>query len=210
MSIEIKRSIKPVDYYYAINLLEKRLEKVINNRAKELIWFLEHNKIYTAGTSFKESDVLDKSIKIIKTSRGGKITCHAPGQLICYFVIDLSKRKKDIRKFIITLENSIIDTFKQFNILSKSDRKNIGIWIEHNKENKKIGAVGIKVRKWVAYHGFSININNDPTDFDKIIPCGIKHKKIIVLNDISKVNYNEFVRKLENNLIKNLSVSNYF
>ena len=210
MSIEIKRSIKPVDYSYAINLLEERLEKVINNRAEELIWFLEHNKIYTAGTSFNKSDVLDKSIKVIKTSRGRKITCHAPGQLICYFVIDLNKRKKDIRKFIITLENSIIDTFKQFNILSKSDRKNIGIWINHNKENKKIAAIGIKVRKWIAYHGFSININNDPDDFNKIIPCGIKNKKIIVLNEISKIKYTEFIRKLEQNLIKNLSVSNYF
>ena len=204
MSIEIKRSIKPVDYSYAINLLEKRLEKVINNRAKELIWFLEHNKIYTAGTSFKESDVLDKSIKNIKTSRGGKITCHAPGQLICYFVIDLSKRKKDIRKFIITLENSIIDTFKQFNILSKSDRKNIGIWIEHNKENKKIGAVGIKVRKWVAYHGFSININNDLKKYNKIIPCGIKNKAVTNLESIKKNKYNNLKKVLLNNLIKNL------
>ena len=210
MSIEIKRSIKPVDYSYAINLLEERLEKVINNKAKELIWFLEHNKIYTAGTSFNENDILDKNIKIIKTSRGGKITCHAPGQMICYLVIDLKKRKKDIRKFIINLENSIINTFKEFKILSNSDRKNIGIWINHNKENKKIGAIGIKVRKWIAYHGFSININNDPNDFKKIIPCGLKNKKIIILDEISNVKYSEFTKKLEKNLIKNLSVSNYF
>ena len=209
MSIEIKRSIKPVDYSYAINLLEERLEKVINNKAKELIWFLEHNKIYTAGTSFNENDILDKNIKIIKTSRGGKITCHAPGQMICYLVIDLKKRKKDIRKFIINLENSIINTFKEFKILSNSDRKNIGIWINHNKENKKIGAIGIKVRKWIAYHGFSININNDPNDFKKIIPCGLKNKKIIILDEISNVKYSEFTKKLEKNLIKNLSVSNY-
>ena len=209
MSIEIKRSIKPVDYSYAINLLEERLEKVINNKAKELIWFLEHNKIYTAGTSFNENDILDKNIKIIKSSRGGKITCHAPGQMICYLVIDLKKRKKDIRKFIINLENSIINTFKEFKILSNSDRKNIGIWINHNKENKKIGAIGIKVRKWIAYHGFSININNDPNDFKKIIPCGLKNKKIIILDEISNVKYSEFTKKLEKNLIKNLSVSNY-
>ena len=209
MSIEIKRSIKPVDYSYAINLLEERLEKVINNRAEELIWFLEHNKIYTAGTSFNKSDVLDKSIKVIKTSRGGKITCHAPGQLICYFVIDLNKRKKDIRKFIITLENSIIDTFKQFNILSKSDRKNIGIWIKHQNENKKIGAIGIKVKKWIAFHGFSININNNLNYFKKIIPCGLKDKKVIKLNEISDIKYSDFVDILKKNLIKNLSVSSY-
>ena len=209
MSIEIKRSIKPVDYSYAINLLEERLENVINNKAKELIWFLEHKKIYTAGTSFNKSDILDKSLKVIKTKRGGKITCHNPGQLICYFVIDLNKRKKDIRKFIITLENSIIDTFKEFQIISHSDRKNIGIWINHNNENKKIAAIGIKVRKWIAYHGFSININNNPDDFNKIIPCGIKNKKILTLNEISKIGYSKFINRLKKNLVRNLSVLNY-
>ena len=94
MSIEIKRSIKPIDYSSAIDFLEKRLEKVIDNKAKELIWFLEHNTVYTAGTTSSNEDILDKSINVIKTSRGGKITCHSPGQLICYFVIDLNKRKK--------------------------------------------------------------------------------------------------------------------
>ena len=209
MSIEIKRSVKPVDYSYAINLLEERLEKVINNEANELIWFLEHNKIYTAGTSFNKSDILDKSIDVIKTSRGGKITCHAPGQAICYLVIDLNKRKRDIRKFIISLENSIINTFKDFKIASNSDRKNIGIWINHNNESKKIAAIGIKVKKWIAYHGFSINICNDRKDFNKIIPCGIKNKKILLLNEISNIKYSEFIDTLEKNLIKNLSVSNY-
>ena len=209
MSIEIKRSIKPVDYSYAINLMEKRLEKVINNNANELIWFLEHDEIYTAGTSSNQSDVLDKSIKIVKTSRGGKITCHSPGQLICYFVIDLSKRGKDIRKFIITLENSIIDTFKEFKIITSSDRKNIGIWINHNQENKKIAAIGVRVKRWVAYHGFSININNNLNYFKKIVPCGLKNKKVISLKKISKIKNTDFINKLEKNLIKNLSVSNY-
>ena len=161
MSIEIKKSIKPIEYNDAIQLLEKRLENVINNNEKELIWFLEHNHIYTAGKSFKESEILDKSIKLIKTSRGGKITCHSPGQLVCYFVIDLNKRKKDLRKFIISIENSIIDTLSEFKIKGFSDRKNIGIWIKHKNENKKIAAIGIRVKKWVAYHGFSININNN-------------------------------------------------
>ena len=209
MSIEIKRSIKPVDYSYAINLMEKRLEKVINNNANELIWFLEHDEIYTAGTSSNQSDVLDKSIKIVKTSRGGKITCHSPGQLICYFVIDLSKRGKDIRKFIITLENSIIDTFKEFKIITSSDRKNIGIWINHNQESKKIAAIGVRVKKWVAYHGFSININNNLNYFKKIVPCGLKNKKVISLKKISKIKNTDFINKLEKNLIRNLSVSNY-
>lgn len=209
MSIEIKRSVKPVEYNDAIRLLEKRLEKIINNQGKELIWFLEHKLIYTAGTSFNKSEVLDKSIKVIKTNRGGKITCHAPGQLVCYLVIDLNKRNKDIRKFIISLENSIINSLNEFKILSKSDRKNIGIWVTHNNESKKIGAIGIKVKKWVAYHGFSLNINNDLNYFKKIIPCGLDNRKVARLKDLSNIKYSDFIKVLQENLIKNLSVSNY-
>ncbi len=209
MSIEIKRSVKPVNYNDAISLLEERLEKLINHKNRELIWFLEHKNVYTAGTSFGQSDVLDKTIEIVKSSRGGKITYHSPGQLICYFVIDLTKRNKDIRKFVELLENSIIETFKEFKIESNSDRKNIGIWINHNNESKKIAAIGIKVRKWIAYHGFSININNDLSGFEKIIPCGIKDKKIISLKEISKIKYSIFLKVLKKKLIKNLSVSSY-
>ena len=210
MSIEIKRTIKPIEYDEAIHMLERRLENVINNSGRELIWFLEHNDIFTAGTSFKKTEILDNSINLVKTTRGGKITFHSPGQLICYFVLDLKKRNKDIRKFIISIENSIIDTFKEFNILTNSDRKNIGIWINHNNELKKIAAIGIRVRRWVAYHGFSININNNLDNFSKIIPCGIKDRKIIRLKDFSNVKYSEFSEVLEKKLIKNLSVLNYF
>ncbi len=210
MSIEIKRTVKPIEYDEAIHLLEKRLENIINNSGRELIWFLEHNEIFTAGTSFKKSEILDNSINLVKTSRGGKITFHSPGQLICYFVLDLKKRNKDIRKFIISIENSIIDAFKEFNILTNSDRKNIGIWINHNNEFKKIAAIGIRVRKWIAYHGFSININNNLDHFNKIIPCGIKERKIIRLKDFSDIKYSEFSEVLEKKLIKNLAVSNYF
>ena len=210
MSIEIKRSIKPIDYSSAIRLLEKRMEKVINNKANELIWFLEHNTVYTAGTTSNDEDILDKSINVIKSSRGGKITCHSPGQLVCYLVIDLNKRKKDIRKFIISIENTIIETLREFKIVSSSDRKNIGIWINHNNESKKIGSIGIRVKKWIAYHGFSININNDLKHFQKIIPCGLKTKNVINLKKISKVNYKDFNDVLEKKLVKNLSVANYF
>ncbi len=209
MSIEIKKSVKPVNYHKAIQLLEERLDNVINKRKRELIWFLEHHLIYTAGSSSTKSDLLDKSINLNKTNRGGKITCHSPGQLICYLVIDLSKRKKDIRRFIISLENSIIETLKQFGIDSKSDRKNIGIWVRHKKETKKIAAIGIRVKKWIAYHGFSININNNLNHFEKIVPCGIKDKKVVKLTDISKINYSEFSIVLQEKLVKNLSISNY-
>ena len=110
MKIEIKKSTKPVEYNQAIDFLEKRLVQINQKKTNELIWILEHPSIYTAGTSYNENEILDKSINVIKTNRGGKITYHGPGQTICYFVIDLNKRKKDIRKFTTTIENTIIQT----------------------------------------------------------------------------------------------------
>ena len=161
MNIEIKISKKPVDYKKAVIFMEKRLDKIREGKARELIWILEHNDIYTAGSRSKKSEILDKKIKVIKTNRGGKITWHGKGQLICYFVINLNKRNKDIRKFITNIEKSIINTLKEFKIKSFSDRQDIGIWIKIEGNIKKIAAIGIRVKKWIAYHGFSININND-------------------------------------------------
>ena len=202
MNIEIKKSIKPVNYDKAINLLEERVEQLVNNnKAKELIWFLQHPSIFTCGSSYKKEEILDKSIKIIKTSRGGKITWHGPGQLICYFVIDLSKRNKDIRKFLNIIENSIIKSLEVFNINVKSDRNDIGIWYNDGTTLKKVGAIGIKVRKWIAYHGFSINIDNDLKHYEKIVPCGIKDKKVTNLVKIKKQNYKNILALLEKNLI---------
>jgi len=206
MSIEIKRSIKPVNYLDAIKFLEERVDEINKNQANELIWILEHPSIFTAGTSSKKSDILDKSINVIKTSRGGKITWHGPGQLICYFVINLNIRKKDVRKLVNIIENSIIISLKSFGINSFSDRKNIGIWSKINNEDKKIGAIGIKVRNWVAYHGFSININNDISNYQKIVPCGIKDKGITTLKKINNQNYKKLSRLIVKNLITNLKV----
>tara|TARA_Y100001970_G_scaffold69232_1_gene88290 strand:+ start:45 stop:665 length:621 start_codon:yes stop_codon:yes gene_type:complete len=200
MKIEIKKSIKPVNYHDAIKFLEKRVDKINKKQAEELIWILEHPPVFTAGTSFNKNDVLDKSIEIIKTSRGGKITWHGPGQLICYFAINLNNRRRDIRKFLNIIENSIIVSLKTFGIISYSDRKNIGIWTKLNNKEKKIAAIGIKVKKWIAYHGFSINIKNNMSNYKKIIPCGIKNKEIISLKKIKNQNY----RKLSEIIIKNL------
>ena len=204
MSIEIKKSIKPVNYFDAIDFLEKRVAKININDANELIWILEHPSIFTAGTSFNENDILDKSIKIVKTSRGGKITWHGPGQLVCYFVINLNNRKKDIRKFLNIIENSIITSLKKFGISSYSDRKNIGIWTKINNKEKKIGSIGIRVKKWIAYHGFSVNITNSMSNYKKIIPCGIKDKEITSLKKINNQNYNKFSQEIIKNLLFNL------
>ena len=202
MTIEIKRSIKPVKYTKAVKELEDRVGQLIEKKSNnELIWFLEHPSIFTAGSAYKNSEILDRSVKIIKTSRGGKITWHGPGQLICYFVIDLNKRNKDIRKFITKIETSIIKSLKELNINSKSDRKNIGIWYKSNKNIYKIGAIGIRVKKWIAYHGFSININNELNQYKKIIPCGIEDKGVTNLVKIKNQDYKKLNFILEKNLI---------
>jgi len=204
MNIEIKKSQKPVKYDDAISLMEKRLKKIDQNESKDLIWILEHDEIYTAGTSFKEEEILDKSIKILKTNRGGKITYHGPGQLICYFVIDLRKIKKDIRKLILIIEKTIIETLKYYRINSFSDKKNIGIWYNDSKQIKKIAAIGVRVSKWIAYHGFSININNDLEKYKAIIPCGIENKGVTNLKSIKDQNYQDISNKLIENFISNL------
>jgi len=206
MNIEIKKSIKPVNYQDAIKLLEDRLSLVFHNKNKELIWTLQHNEIYTAGTSFKESEILNKSIKIIKTNRGGKITYHGPGQLICYFVIDLRNKKKDIRNFVCIIEKTIIQTLKDFNIETFADRKNVGIWIKNNKKVEKVAAIGIRVSKWIAYHGFSININNDLNKYKNIIPCGIEDKGVTNLKSIINQSYENLDQKIINNFIANLKI----
>ena len=204
MNIDIKKSTKPVKYTEAIKFLEKRLMSVKQDKSNELIWILQHPSIFTAGKRYNKKEILDKRIKLIKTSRGGKVTWHGPGQLICYFVIDLNKRGKDIRKFVKIIEETIIQTLRKYNINSFSDRKNIGIWTYDNKKIKKIGAIGIKIKKWIAYHGFSLNINNKLEEYKKIIPCGIKDKGITNLELLKKQNYNNLKNEIVLNFIKNL------
>ena len=196
MPIEIKKSQNPVKYEDAISFMEDRLKDIDLKKVDDLIWVLEHDHIYTSGTSYKENEIIDKSINIIKTNRGGKITYHGPGQLICYFVIDLKKGKKDIRKFITVIEKSIIETLSLYDIETFADKENIGIWYNDNSTIKKVAAIGVRVSKWIAYHGFSININNDLKKYDAIIPCGIKDKGITNLKQIKNQNYDDLENKL--------------
>ena len=204
MNIEIKKSKKPIKYEDAIKFMEQRLLEVNEKKSKQLIWILQHDDLYTAGTSFDEKEIIDKSIEIVKTNRGGKITYHGPGQLICYFVIDLKERRKDIRKFISLIEKSIIDTLKFFNIDTYADKDNIGIWYNNNSKIEKVAAIGVRVSKWIAYHGFSININNDLKKYDAIIPCGIKDKGVTNLYNIINQNYGNIDDIILKNFTKNL------
>ena len=208
MNIEIKKSIKPIKYEKAIYLLEKRLKEIHLKKSKELIWILEHKKVFTGGASYKESEIIDKSIKLIKTNRGGKITYHGPGQLIFYFVIDLNQRGRNIRKLITSVENTIIKTLKEFKINTYADRKNVGIWYKRKLNNRthfeKVAAIGIKVKKWIAFHGFAINISNNLDVYKKIIPCGIKERTVTNLMQIKDQKYNNISDILIENFLKEI------
>ena len=206
MNIEIKKSVKPVKYKDAIKFLEERLLDINNNKKNNLIWILEHEEIYTAGTSYKEKEILNKDIDLVKTNRGGKVTYHGPGQIICYFVIDLKKRQKDIRKFITLIEKTIIESLSKFNINSFGDPKNIGIWVNEDNNISKVAAIGVRVRKWIAYHGFAININNDLTKYKNIIPCGILDKGVINLKEIKNQDYKNLDKIIIDTFSKNLEI----
>jgi len=206
MNIEIKKSIKPIKYEDAIKLLEERLLEINNGLKDDLIWILEHEEVYSAGTSYKEKEILNKDIKLVKTNRGGKITYHGPGQLICYFVIDLKKRKKDIRKFITLIEETIINSLSKFKIKTFGDPKNIGIWTNHNGKINKVAAIGVRVSKWIAYHGFAININNDLSKYKNIIPCGISDKGVTNLKEIKDQDYKNLEKIIIDTFSKNLEI----
>jgi lipoyl(octanoyl) transferase len=200
MTLQVKISKKLVSYEMAFSFLRKRVELIKKSKKNELIWILEHPLTFTSGIRSKKNEILDKKIKIIKTNRGGKITLHNPGQKIVYFALNLNNRKKDIKNLIKQIELSIINFLKLYKIKSKADKQNIGIWVK----NKKIASIGIRVSNWVAYHGFSININNDLSPYKKIIPCGLDNTKITSIKLESKVQVLNVENKLRDIFLENL------
>jgi lipoyl(octanoyl) transferase len=199
--MEIKISHKPVTYKEAMDFLEHRVEKVSANLEDELIWILEHDSVYTKGISAPDKDLLIPNLfPVIETNRGGKFTYHGPGQKIVYFVINLNKREKEIKKFVRNVEKWIISILKDFNISSFADSENIGIWIKNNDEVNKISAIGIKIKKWIAYHGFSLNVNVNKSDYRGIVPCGILNRGIINISDLCKIPNDE---KINNSIKEN-------
>ena len=189
MNIEVKNTIKPINYAGSMKILEKRVQDVLFGKKEEFLWILEHKTVYTAGTSANEKDLIDKNLPIFNTNRGGRYTVHSPGQKVIYFVLNLNKRKKDIRMLINNIESCIMDILREFKIKSYPDRDNIGIWIKNGNNSMKIAAIGIRVKKWIAYHGFTLNVSNDLTKYKKIIPCGIKDKGITSLRNMGIKNY---------------------
>ena len=201
MNIEVKLSKRRISYKKAMNILNKRVLEIQKNKNNELIWILEHPLTYTAGIRFNDNEILDKKIKIIKTNRGGKITLHNPGQRIIYFALNLNKRKKDMRKLIKSIELSIIQFLKIHKIKARKDKNNVGIWVRENK----IAAIGLRVSKWVAFHGFSININNNLEQYLKIKPCGLDNQKITSVYKENKKVIKNFDKKLIDIFIKNIN-----
>jgi len=190
MNIEVKNSVKTVDYIDSMKILEKRVNDVFLGKKDELLWIVEHNTVYTAGTSSNEKDLIDKNIKVVKTNRGGKHTLHSPGQKVVYFVLNLNKSKKDIRFLVKKIEDCIIEILKEYKIKCYPDKNNIGIWVGDKKNSMKVAAIGIRVKKWIAYHGFSLNVSNDLSKYKGIIPCGIRNKGITSLQEMGVRNFN--------------------
>ena len=201
MSIEIKVSKRRISYKIAMNYLNKRVEEIKQKKKSDLLWILEHPKTYTAGIRYNSNEVLDKNIKIIKTNRGGKITLHNPGQKIIYLALNLNNRKRDVRKLIDIIEDSIIEFLKIYKIEGKKDKKNIGIWVK----GKKIAAIGLRISKWIAYHGCSININNNLNEYLKINPCGLNGNNVTSIYKEKKIDLKNIEKKLISIFIKKIN-----
>jgi len=182
--VEWLRAQTSVAYPEALAFMEERVARIAEGHARELVWFLEHPPIYTAGTSAKESDLLEPRFPIFRTGRGGQFTYHGPGQRVAYVMLDLRHRRKDIRTFVHALEEWLIATLAEFGIKGERRRGRIGIWIADGSQEKKIAAIGVRVRRWVTYHGVSLNIAPDLSHFSGIVPCGVREHGVTSFADL--------------------------
>lgn len=174
----------PVAYGYAVSFMEERVRLIREQGANNLVWLLEHPPLYTAGTSANAKDLLNPAFPVYQTGRGGQYTYHGPGQRIAYVMMDLQQRGSDLRKYICDLEEWVILALKEFDVQGERRAGRIGIWIRTKNSEAKIAAVGVRVRKWVTYHGVSINLNPDLLHYKGIVPCGIKDYGVTSLNDL--------------------------
>jgi lipoyl(octanoyl) transferase len=174
--VDWRVSSRLIPYEEAVTTMEGRVQAIIGGSAPEMAWLLEHPPLYTAGTSARPSALLDaKTLPIHETGRGGQYTYHGPGQRVAYVMIDLAKRKRDVRAFVAALEQWIIDTLGVFGIKGERRDGRVGIWVNQNGEDRKIAALGIRLRRWVSFHGIAINVNPDLSHFEGIVPCGLSH-----------------------------------
>ena len=174
-TVEWKISDGLTPYLEAMAIMERRVDDIIKGQASELVWLVEHPPLYTAGTSADEADLLSNEFPLFHTGRGGQITYHGPGQRVVYVMLDLKKRNEmDIRAFVKKLENWLVATLKEFSITGQIREGRVGVWVETHNSEAKIAALGIRVRKWVTFHGVALNINPNLEHYTGIIPCGIR------------------------------------
>lgn len=172
--IELRISAEPVPYRAALEKMTERNAAIAAGEARELIWLLEHPPVYTAGTSADRTELLDPRFEVVEAGRGGRYTYHGPGQRVAYVLLDLRKRARDARGFVHGLEGWVIDTLTDFGVESFRSEGRIGIWTQDvDGREAKIGAIGVRIRKWVTMHGFAVNIRPDLSHFAGIVPCGI-------------------------------------
>ena len=197
--IEFLISKLPVAYPQSIKIMEERVQSILSGTGRELIWLLEHPPILTAGTSFKEEDLLTDNLPVFQTNRGGKHTLHAPGQRVCYLILNLKERAggkvPDVRKYVLDLENIIINALAAFGIKGEVKEGRVGVWVTNpnTKKEEKIAAIGIRLTRGITMHGFAINISNDLSLFDNIVPCGISDFGVSSLHSLGvKVGMEEF------------------
>ena len=194
---------KTIDYPDSIEFMEKKIEDIHKDNCKEFLWFLEHDNIYTAGTSAKQKDLINSNkFKVYKSSRGGQYTYHGPGQRVVYLMLNLRKKGYDIRKFISLIEEWIIKSLKDLDVNAVNDKNHVGIWIKDKKSLKKISSIGLRVRKGITFHGISINLNPNLENFKGINPCGNDPKDVTSLEEIGLKNK---IKKFDQVLIKNFS-----
>ena len=173
-----------VSYPDAVAVMEERAGAIAAGSAGELVWLLEHPPIYTAGTSAKESDLLDARFPVFKTGRGGQFTYHGPGQRVGYVMLDLKRRREDVRAYVRDLEEWLIRTMASFNVKGERREGRVGIWVARDGREDKIAAIGVRVRRWVTFHGVSLNVDPDLAHFDGIVPCGVREHGVTSLHDL--------------------------
>jgi lipoyl(octanoyl) transferase len=171
-------------YPEAVAFMEARAEAIAAGREDEMVWLVEHPPIYTAGTSAKDEDLIDARFPVFKTGRGGQFTYHGPGQRVGYVMLDLKRRGPDVRQYVRDLEEWLIRTLAKFNVKGERREGRVGIWVQRGSREDKIAALGVRVRRWVTFHGISFNVDPNLADFTGIVPCGISQHGVTSLHDL--------------------------
>jgi lipoyl(octanoyl) transferase len=186
-SIELRKDETPVPYREALEAQTARNAAIEAGDARELIWLLEHPPVYTAGTSAAEAELLDPRFDVVKAGRGGRYTYHGPGQRIGYVLLDLKRRGRDARRFVHAVEGWVIDTLADFGVEGFRREGRVGIWTtDIDGREAKIGAIGVRIRRWVTMHGFAVNLDPDLSHFTGIVPCGIEEFGVTSLARLGK------------------------